>query len=190
MGEAAQIRNRRLGCSAALCAALLLAWLGGCGDGKVGDTPYGSAAQVREYRLRIDPIIDQINAIEQEAQRTAVGASGQATAENLAAVYQQVLPRLQEALAAFAQLVPPPRLQELHRDMRQIITLRLGAYGAVLEGWEAQQAQGQTPHSDALYQQAEDQLRQANALIALVNQELRQVDLALGQAEGGNPLVS
>jgi hypothetical protein len=170
---------------------LALAGLGGCGeDGGTSPTPYGSAEEVRAYRLQTNPLIDWVNSLEQEVQRRAVGASGQATAENLAAVCQYARPLLQDARDSFDRIVPPPRLEELHRDMRQVMSLRLEAYAAVLEGWALQQEQGQNPQSDALYQQAEEKLAQANVLIAAVNLQLREVDVVLGEAEGRNPVVS
>ena len=175
----------------ALCIGVgVLLALAGCGDNKASQTPYGSADQVRTYRLQTNPLIDWVNALEQEVQRRAVGASGQATAENLAAVYQYALPLLQDARDSFDRVDPPPGLAALHGEMRQVMSLRLSAYQAVLEGWALQQEQGQNTQSDALYQQAEAQLAQANTLIAGVNQELKKVDLALGEAEGKNPVVS
>ena len=179
-----------------IALGLALAWiglllgLGGCGDNKASQTPYGSADQVRTYRLQTNPLIDWVNALEQEVQDRAVGASGQATAENLAAVYQYALPLLQGARDSFDRVDPPAGLADLHRDMRQVMSLRLAAYQAVIDGWALQQEQGQNTQSDTLYQQAEMQLAQANALIAGVNQELKKVDLALGETEGRNPMVS
>lgn len=170
---------------------LALAGLPGCGeDGGASQTPYGPADEVRAYRLQTNPLIDWVNSLEQEVQSRAVGASGQATAENLAAVYQYAQPLLQDARDSFDRIVPPPALEELHRDMRQVMSLRLAAYEAVLQGWDLQQQQGQNAQSDALYQQAEEGLAQANALIVAVNQELKAVDLALGETGGRNPVVS
>jgi hypothetical protein len=172
-------------------AAWLLVGLGGCGgDEGASQTPYGRADQVRAYRLQTNPLIDWANSLEQEVQSRAVGASGQATAENLAAVCQYARPLLLAARDSFDRIVPPPRLEDLHRDMRQVMSLRLGAYEAVLAGWELQREQGENAQSNTLYQQAEAQLAQANALIAAVNIQLREVDLALGEAEGKNPVVS
>ncbi len=175
----------------ALVCAWLLVGLGGCGEDKgVSQTPYGSADEVRAYRLQTNPLIDWVNSLEQEVQGRAVGASGQATAANLAAVCQYAQPLLQDARDSFDRIVPPPRLEDLHRDMRQVMSLRLAAYAAVLEGWALQQEQGENAQSDTLYQQAEAELAQANALTAEVNQQLKAVDLALGEGEGRNPVVS
>ncbi|MCC7265117.1 MAG: hypothetical protein IT369_21640 [Candidatus Latescibacteria bacterium] len=169
----------------------LLAGLAGCGDnGGEAQTPYGPADAVRAYRLQTNALIDWVNSLEQEVQHRAVGASGQATAENLAVVYAYAQPLLQDALASFDRIMPPPALESLHRNMRQVMALRLGAYAAVLEGWALQQEQGENTQSAALYQQAEQRLAQANTLIAAVNQELQAVDLALGEGEGRNPVVS
>lgn len=169
----------------------LLAGLAGCGDkGDQAQTPYGPADAVRAYRMQTNPLIDWVNSLEQEVQRRAVGASGQATAENLAVVYAYAQPLLEDARASFDRIEPPPALESLHRDMRQVMTLRLEAYAAVLEGWALQQEQGENAQSNTLYQQAEEGLAQANTLIAAVNQELKAVDLALGETGGRNPVVS
>jgi len=175
----------------ALGWACLLAGSMGCGEGGgAAQTPYGPADQVRSYRLQTNPLIDWVNSLEQEVQRRAVGASGQATAENLAAVYAYAHPLLQAARDSFDRLAPPPALEPLHRNMRQVMDLRLQAYGVVLEGWALQREQGENPQSDSLYQRAEALLAQANDLVVAVNQELQAVDLALGETGGRNPVVS
>jgi hypothetical protein len=163
--------------------------LAACGDRDEADTRYGPAGPLRVYRQRLDPVIDAINAVERQVADRAVGSSGQATAANLAAVYQQVRPRLEQAVADLAQLVPPPALAGLQRDIEQALRLRLAAYAAVLEGYGLQEEQGVNPRSEALYAQAEKQLRAANELLALANEELHQVDVALGSGAGTNPLV-
>ncbi len=175
----------------ALACTWLLTGLAGCGgDGGEARTPYGPADEVRAYRQQTNPLIDWVNSLEQEVRGRAVGASGQATAENLAAVYTYAHPLLAAARDSFDRVLPPPRLEALHRDMRQVMDLRLAAYEAVLEGWALQQEQGENAQSNTLYQQAEERLAQANALIASVNQELKAVDLALGETGGRNPVVS
>jgi hypothetical protein len=136
MGKTTAVTRAPLKLALALVCAWLLAGLVGCGeDGGVSQTPYGPTGEVRAYRLQTNPLIDWVNSLEQEVQRRAVGASGQATAENLAAVYQYAQPLLQDARDSFDRIAPPPRLEALHRDMRQVMSLRLGAYAAVLEGW-------------------------------------------------------
>lgn len=163
----------------------------GCGGNEEGDqTPYGSAEEVRQYRQRLEPIIQAINAVEVETDSAAVGSSGQATAANLARVYARVRPSVQQALEALEQLVPPPLLAPLHREIKQALLLRLSAYDAVLQGWVQQQEQGESEQSAALYRQAEEALASAKALLAQVNAELEKVDLALGESAGGNPLAA
>ena len=156
--------------------AVLLLVLWGCGhDEKEEDTPYGSAEEVRQYRERINPLIDELNAIEMEVQETAVGTSGQATAANLAAACERLCERLRAVLAEIEAIEPPPLLAPLHGDVRRLVLLRLEAYTAVLEELEAE--------VEAAFDQAEEQLRQANALAAELNGELEEVDRVLASAK-------
>ena len=168
-----------------LCV-LALAGLGlwGCGDEDEGEaeTPYGTAAEVREYRRQLEPVIVEVNDIEMEVHRTAVGSSGQATAANLAAAFERLRPRLQAVLEAADQIAPPPLLGPLHQDIRRLIALRLEAFDTLLEGWS-------TANED-LYQVAEDRLSQANALIPELNEELESLDMAMIEAGESNPIAS
>ncbi len=156
----------------------------GCGDSQedAPETPYGSVEEVREYRLLIDPIVAEVNEVEMEVQRTAVGSSGQATAANLAAAYEVLKPRLQAVLEALNQVEPPALLAPLHRDIRKLITLRLEAFNTLLEGREAE--------NEELYEVAEAKLVEANALIPELNQELEKIDMVLAEAEEENPVAS
>ena len=168
-----------------LCAlAIVGLGLWGCGDEDEGEaeTPYGTAAEIREYRRQLEPVIVEVNDIEMEVYRTAVGSSGQATAANLAAAFERLRPRLQAVLEAVGQIEPPPLLGPLHQNIRRLIVLRLEAFDTLLEGWSAA--------NEDLYQVAEDRLSQANALIPELNEELESLDMAMIEAGESNPIAS
>lgn len=157
-----------------LAAALGLSALAGCGDDGQ-DTPFGQADAVRDYRAALNPIIDEVSAIEQEVTARAVDSAQVAVDADLSAVYQEVRPRLSAALADFDRLEPPRRLAELHADIRQLLSLRLEAYQLVMDGYAA----GDT----SVYPTASAKLRQANALIPDINARLCEVDVALGDRD-------
>ena len=169
----------------ALTALVLLA-AAGCGDGGKEETPYGSAEEVRNYRERIDWIVDEVNRVQEEMERMAVGTSGQATGRNLAAAYERLAPRLESVLEELDRIEPPPKLAELHRRIRRLILLRLEALGRAAEGWRVEQATS-FEEAEPLYGEAEERFDQADALAAQVNEELEEVDVAL--AEEGENLV-
>jgi len=146
-------------------------------------TSYGSAEEVRAYREQINQVIDEVNAVEQEVQETAVGSTGRATGENLAAAYERVLPRLQAVLETLDQIRPPPRLARLHRDIRRLVLLRLEAYNTVIEGWNVEQARSFAA-AEPIYEQAEVKLKEANILIAQINEEIGKMEAALAETEG------
>ena len=114
-----------------------------------------------------------------------LGASGQATAANLAAAFERLRPRLAEALAAFEQIDPPHEWTDLHGRIRELIRLRLEAFDALLEGFESEDLD--------LYALTEQNLRQANDLIPGLNEELMEIDLRLTPASeatvNGKPTV-
>ena len=160
---------------------LVLGLVVGCGDSDSGEeTPFGDVDQVRVYRQALEPIIVEVSAVEAQVEAEAVGTSGAATAENLAAAYQRVLGRLTRALVDFDKLEPPPKLAILHRDVEQLLLLRLEAYTTLLEGW--------SNNEEGLYEVAEARLAAANALIVGLNEQLMQVDAALAEV-GGNPVA-
>lgn len=161
----------RAGAALLLLGAHLLA---GCGGD--GDSPFGDADALRAYRGALNPIADEVSAIEQEVRVRAVGSSNVATAANLNAVYVDVRPRLLEVLVELDRLAPPARLTALHADVRALVVLRLDAYRIVMAGFAA----GDT----TVYGQAEAKLRAANDLIPGINATLYQIDVALGDAVG------
>lgn len=178
-------RLRRL--TLVLLAALLA--VTGCGnDGDEQKTPYGNAAKVRAYRDRIDAIVEAVNAIQDEMEQIAVGSTGQATGENLAAAAVRLKPQLLATLDLLDGIDPPARLADLHAEMRRLIQLRLEAFDQVSAGWEVEQADS-FAEAEPFYDQAEGKLNEATALAARVNEELEEVDIALAEAEGGNPVA-
>ena len=158
-----------------LGAALFSGLICSCGNGEGDTTRFGLATELRTYRSALDPIAREVSAIEAQVQERAVGSRNVATAANLNAVYQEMRPRLLEALVELDRIEPPTRLQGLHRDIRHLIILRLDAYALVMAGY-AEGDEGQ-------YSIAEDRLRQANELILAVNLQLREIDVALGDVE-------
>ena len=165
-----------------------LAGLVGCGDDlkSANQTLYGNAAEVGAYRRQVEPVITAVNDIEMEWQSTAVGASGEATAANLATAFERLKPRLLQALEDFERIEAPPLLAPLHRDIRRLIILRLEAFDALLAGWnDADEAA-----AEVLYEAAEGKLRLANELIPRLNRELQQVDMALLAVADSNPVAA
>ena len=149
--------------------------LAGCGDGDDDDgNPTGSAASAGAYRKALEPIIVAVNEIEMDVQETAVGSSGQATAANLAAAFERLRPRLRERLEAFDQIDPPAAWTGLHGQIRELMSLRLEAFDALLEGFVSADL--------SLYATAEQRLRQANDLIVEINEQLMEMDLSLAPA--------
>lgn len=161
----------RAGAALALLGAHLLA---GCGADD-GDSAFGDPDALRAYRGALNPIVDEVSAIEEEVLVRAVGSSNAATAANLSAVYAEVRPRLLEALVELDRLAPPARLTGLHAEVRTLVVLRLDAYRIVMAGFAA----GDT----TVYGQAEAKLRAANDLIPAINATLCQIDVALGAAD-------
>ena len=166
-------RQRHRWGRALLLGALTASLLGtGCGDTGDGDR---AAAELRVYRVALEPVIVEVSAVETEVAERAVGSSGAATAANLDAVYREVRPRLLEALVELDRLRPPGQLADVHEGVRRLIILRLDAYGLVVSGY----ASG----DESLYPEAEERLRQANALIPEINLRLCEVDVALGDRD-------
>lgn len=159
-----------------LSATLL--WSGliwGCGNGDGDSTRFGPVPELRLYRSALDPIVQEVSAIEAQVQERAVGSSNVGTAANLDAVYQEMRPRLLEVLVELDRIEPPTRLQDLHDDIRRLVILRLDAYALVMAGY----AEG----DEEQYRTAEEKLQQANELILAVNLQLREIDVALGDVE-------
>ncbi len=139
--------------SKALAALAALSLVIGCGNEDDGETSFGDAADLRAYN-----------------------SSGTlATNENLNAVFQDVRPRLLEALVDLDRIEPPSSLRSLHDDIRMMIVLRLDAYALVMDGYNAD--------DDSKYPEAEQKLADANALIPDLNSTLCDIDQALGATQ-------
>ncbi|MEE2659489.1 MAG: hypothetical protein VX733_13365 [Candidatus Latescibacterota bacterium] len=149
---------------------LLSLALGSCSN-EGDDGPFGDVDQLRQYRTALNPIIDEITAMEALVEERAVGSANVATAENLSAVYVEVRPRLLEALVDLDRLQPPRGTQQLHANIRQLAVLRLDAYALVLDGF----SRGDTTR----YPLAEQALRDANELILSINASLCELDVEL-----------
>ncbi len=147
----------------------------GCGDDDAKGHRFGEPDQVRSYRDALNPIIDQVSAVERQVHERAVGSSNVATAANLNAVYMDVRPMLLETLVDFDRLAPPRKLADLHQNIRSLIILRLDAYRLVMQGYATADS--------TLYSVAEGQLAQANDLILDVNLELCEIDIVLGDLQ-------
>ncbi len=156
-----------------LCTWLPLLLVTACGDDDPR-TRFGDAAAVGHYREALNPIIESVSDIEAEVQETAVGASGTATAANLAAAYERVMPDLEATRQTFERINPPRRLSNLHRLIGDLIDLRIAAYALVLRGFSA--------GNETLYDEAEQMLAAANDLIVEINGLLRRVDAELVSA--------
>ena len=127
-----------------------------CGDGD-RRTRFGPVDDVGSYREALNPIIESVSDIEADVQETAVGASGTATAANLAAAYERVLPDLEATRQTFERIRPPRRLSHLHRLIGDLIELRINAYALVVRGFSA--------GNETLYDEAEQMLAAANDLV-------------------------
>ena len=154
--------------------ALLVISASGCADNDSG-TRFGPADQVRDYRSRLNPIIDDVGALENEVTDRAVSTSNRATPSNLDTVYRDIRPQLLEALVELDRIEPPTKLRHVHDSIRQLILLRLDAYAEVTAA-VAGGSEGPLP-------EAEEKLRLANDMIRELNETLCEIDIALGDLE-------
>ncbi|MFA6107450.1 MAG: hypothetical protein WDA75_01655 [Candidatus Latescibacterota bacterium] len=165
-----------------LAGLSLLLVLSGCGDDGHG-SPFGPAAALQAWRDQVSAVIDEVNAVQTELERLAVGSAGQATGENLAAAADLLRPRLQRAAADFALIGPPPELAELHLSMLRLVALRLEGLELAVQGWQAEQASTYT-QAEPIYAAAEARFEEARLLAVQINDLLAQVDAELADQEG------
>ena len=166
----------------------------GCGSGddqvapesaKQGTTiiSYGTIAEVSEYLHSVNPHIRTVGELQLEVDKV-VGTSGRATGQNLAAVMETVRPRLKTVLDEFEKIQPPPLLAPLHRDIKNLMLVRLEAYGITIKGWQKEQ----NSNDMSLYKDAESKLAAANQMIEQLNNNLKEVnsELQLARKNEGN----
>ena len=94
-----------------------------------------------------------------------------------------VRPRLKTALEEFEKIQPPPLLAPLHRDIKNLMLVRLEAYDITIKGWQAEQ----DSEDMSVYKGAESKLAAANQMIEQLNQDLKEINAAIrlaGKNEG------
>lgn len=163
---------------------LLALLAGGCGQRQEqvpppAATPYGSPQEITAYLQAIDPLIQQMGAIQREVDQ-AIGTSGTATGKNLAPAMEQGRPRLQQLLAELEKVSPPPLLAPFHAQIKKLMVLGIDAYGTTIEGWRLEQERN--ARFESLYAQGEQQLAEAKKLSEQLNEEMQKIQQALIQA--------
>lgn len=164
--------------------SIFLLSLAACGGEKPVQTPYGSVREVEDYLKKVDPFIREIGKIHQQYELglATAGASSEVrrgTGQNLAEAAEAIRPRLRKLLGEFEDIEPPPLLAPFHRDTKQLIVARLDAYGATINGRDAEESSGDF---DAMYRQAEAELKKANDLILRLNSEMEKIIAAVERA--------
>lgn len=155
-------------------------------SGDRADTPYGDAESIAAYRAAIDPLISEINEVEQSLRAMAVGSTGRATGENLAAACSVLDERLVFVLAQLDVIVPPQKLRETHADMQSAVSLRLRACERIAAGWKMEREVSFEAAQD-IYLEAEALLVEADARLVAVSAVLSEVDVALDSVRARGP---
>ncbi|MDA0334438.1 MAG: hypothetical protein O2782_04665 [bacterium] len=151
------------------CVVTSLGLLVGCG--KDADTKFGATDDVRAYRSALNPLIEEVSAIEREVGERAVGADSVAIDSRIVPVYLELQPRLLAVQQTLAEIRPPRKLANMHDDINMLVQLRLDAYQIVIDGFAAGDI--------SVYAEAVGRLAQANALILDINGQLCEVDVEL-----------
>ena len=162
--------NRQILLFFAVTLALFATGCGGDGD----KTPFGSKEDVRDYREAVNPIVDEMSAIELEV-LAVVDDDGVSIDSRLNAVFVDVLPRLQLLRETLAQLRPPRKLKMLHEEITRMVKLRLGGAQILTDGFAAGDV--------SVYPSALDARQQADELIPAINEVLCEIDVALGDRD-------
>jgi hypothetical protein len=162
--------NRQILLFLAVTLALLAAGCGGDDD----KTPFGSKDDVRDYRRLINPIVDEMSAIELEV-LVVVDDEGISIDSRLNAVFIDVLPRLQRLRERLDQVRPPRKLQMLHEEITQMVQLRLDGAQILIDGFAAGDV--------SVYPTALEARQQADELIPEINDVLCEIDVALGDRD-------
>jgi len=130
------------------CASLALL-LGACGQQSSQDevpppsTPFGNQKEVQAYLVQIGPFVSEIGEIHGRWEQ-ALGSHGEGTGQrrgtgrNLGVAAAEAEPQVEQLLKRLDEVAPPPLLAPFHRDTRKLIRLRLEAYAAAREGWQAE----------------------------------------------------
>ena len=159
----------------------------GCSRNRA-ETPYGDAASLVAYRVAVDPLINEINEVEQSLRAMAVGSTGRATGENLAVACQLLDGRLTTVLSQIDAIDPPRKLRAMHADMRTAVDLRLRACKRIVVGWQIER-EASFEVAQSTYLEAEDLLSEARARLVAVNAILSEVDVALNSVGFQGPMA-
>ena len=150
------------------------------------ETPYGDAEPLAAYRAAVDPLISEINEVEQSLRAMAVGSTGRATGENLAAACQVLDGRLTAVLVQLDAMDPPRKLRAMHADMRTAVDLRLRACQRIAAGWQIER-EASFEAAQSAYLEAEALLSEARMLLVAVGAVLSEVDVALDSVGARSP---
>lgn len=171
----------------ALLGLALFLFITSCGSDEP-ETPYGDAETLVVYRAAVDPLISEINEVEQSLRVMAVGSTGRATGENLAAACQVLDGRLTAVLYQLDAIDPPRKLRAMHADMRTAVDLRLRACQRIADGWQIER-EASFEAAQSAYLEAEALLSQARAILVAVNAVLSEVDVALNSVGVRSPIA-
>ena len=171
----------------ALLGLALFLFITSCGSDKP-ETPYGDAETLVVYRAAVDPLISEINEVEQSLRVMAVGSTGRATGENLAAACQVLDERLTAVLYQLDAIDPPRKLRAMHADMQTAVDLRLRACQRIADGWQIER-EASFEAAQSAYLEAEALLSQARAILVAVNAVLSEVDVALNSVGVRSPIA-
>lgn len=143
-------------------------------------TPYGSPQEIIAYLQTIDPLVQQMGAIQREVDQ-ATGSSGTATGKNLAPVMEKNRPLLQQVLANFEKITPPPLLAPFHEKIKKLMVTGLDAYGTITKGWQLEQEKD--PQFETIYAQGKQKMAEAKTLSTELNGEMGKIQQALAQTQ-------
>jgi predicted small lipoprotein YifL len=143
-------------------------------------TPYGSPQEVSAYLQAIDPLVQRMGAIQREVDQ-ATGTSGTATGKNLAPVMEKNRPLLQQALADFEKIAPPPLLAPFHGKIKQLMVTGLDAYATIIKGWQLEQEHN--AQFEAAYAQGAQKMAEAKNISAELNGEVGKIQQALAATQ-------
>ena len=170
-----------------LLGVALFIILCGCSRNRA-ETPYGDAESLMAYRAAVDPIISEINEVEESLRTMAVGSTGRATGENLAVACQVLDGRLATVLSQIDAVDPPRKLRAMHADMRTAVDLRMRACQRIAVGWQIER-EASFEAAQSTYLEAEALLSEARARLVAVNAVLNEVDVALDSAGFQSPMA-